>query len=82
MYRDASQFKLANTLIDNDQEVAEQRRESDSGDDWRWEIFRNAEHAAEMEDSSSKGEPPQASETGARPKRKRQPPRYLEDYVV
>ena len=43
MYQDASQFKLANALIENDpaQEIRDQGTESDHAD-WRQDIFINA----------------------------------------
>ena len=43
MYQDASQFKLANALIENDptQEIRDQGTESDHAD-WRQDVFINA----------------------------------------
>ena len=97
VYRDASQFKLANALTENDpdQEAADQGGESYCAD-LTQEIFRNAEtHSGPVEtstrkekvaesemNSSEKSELPKVLETGARPKRNRQRRSYLEDYVV
>ena len=55
IYRDGSQFKLANALIENDpdQEVEDRGGESDS-EDWRQEILRNAENHPGPEETTTR----------------------------
>ena len=75
VYCDASQFKLANALIehDPDQEVEDQGGESDS-EDWRQEILRNAENHPGPEGTNTREEQlaetersdPEKSTNGAR----------------
>ena len=57
VYRDGSQFKLANALIENDpdREVEDQGGESDS-EDWRQEILRNAENHPGPEGTTTREE--------------------------
>ena len=89
----SSQFKLANALIgdDSDQEIRCQGTELNYAD-WRQGILVNAGGHAEAEETTSRPEPtaeransnpetskiPKAQEPGARPKRNRKRPRYLE----
>ena len=97
VYRDASQFKLANALIENDpdEEFVDQEGESDS-EEWRQQILQNfsaqpdpgktvpdknqlaeSNNSNEAELSNS----PKTPVPEARPKRNRQRPTYLKDYV-
>ena len=78
VYRDSSQFKLANALIgdDSDQEIRSQGTELNHAD-WRQGILMNAGSHAEAEETTTRPElaaerpskVPKAQEPGARPKR-------------
>ena len=97
MYRDASQFKLANALIENDpdEEFVDKEGESNS-EEWRQQIFQNVSPQPDLgktlpdknqlaESNNSNGaELSNSRKTPvpeARPKCNQQRPTYLKDYV-
>ena len=97
VYRDASQFKLANALIENDpdEEFVDKEGESDS-EEWRQQILQNVSPQPDpgktvpdknqlAERNKSNGtelsNSPKTPVPEARAKRNRQRPTYLKDYV-
>ena len=97
MYRDASQFKIANALIqDNTSEERDDREEESTSKDWREKILLNTNPQSVQEEiitsteettetsSSDEMEQNKPSEIPAavtRPKRDRRRPDYLKDYL-
>ena len=97
MYRDASQFKIANVLIqDNTSEERDDREEEPTSEDWREKILLNANlksvqeeiitNTEEVFESSSsdkmENKPPELPAAANRPRRDRRRPDYLKDYVT
>jgi len=98
VYRDASQFKIANTLIqDNASEERDDREGEPTTEHWREKILLNANpqsvqeeiitNTEEMVETSSsdkteQNKPTESSAAAARPKRDRRRPDYLKDYVT
>ena len=97
VYRDASQFKIANALIqDNTSEERDDREEEPTSEDWREKILLNANPKSVQEEiitnteevvetsSSDKMEnkPPELPAASSRPRRDRRRPDYLKDYVT
>ena len=97
MYRDASQFKLANSLVEDDDKEWKPETDSDQ-EKWREiailsanpELDPEGETAPQNEDSKrsncnqDKSKPPEliSSPTSTRPKRTRRKPVYYGDYTT
>ena len=98
MYRDASQFKIANALIqDNTSEERDDWEEEPSSEDWREKILLNANPQLVQEeiitnteettgtsnsDKVEQNKPPEIAAALPRPRRDRRRPDYLKDYVT
>ena len=79
VHRDASQFKLANTVVQNTQ--------GETNQDWRENLLRRTRPQQDSEpeiDPGTNHEPDQPGELlpQARPQRNRRRPAYLDDYVA
>ncbi|KAL9982485.1 hypothetical protein ACROYT_G004533 [Oculina patagonica] len=93
MYRDASQFKIANALTqDNASEERDEQDKEPTSEDWRDKILLNANpHSVHEETTTSKEEiitstaetsSSDKPEAVTRPRRDRRRPDYLKDYVT
>ena len=98
VYRDASQFKIANSLIqENTSEENEDQEEQKNQEDWREKILLNANpHSVQEETKESSAKEAAKTNTSAkadqskqpmpaaatRPRHDRKRPEYLKDFVT